>query len=228
MRPRPLITAGILAFAVLFIAAQADAKGRATKGKKRRGKVFNGHGVDRELLRESPVPRPSGDIWVYSVNFREEVRVNIYRKNSPAQATAAIVAAASPLVASVDSKVQDGAATAEPVEYDEEALAELDHVFRCKRTGEVRAVDPRLYETLSVISDHFGGKRIDLISGFRFQRQEGSRHFHASAMDIRIISPVSRLTDPVSSAMTTSPCSTMRTTSSWGGGMKPGPSIASS
>ena len=34
MRRRSLITAGILAFAVLFIAAQADAKGRASKGKK--------------------------------------------------------------------------------------------------------------------------------------------------------------------------------------------------
>jgi uncharacterized protein YcbK (DUF882 family) len=183
MRRRSLITAGILAFAVLFIAAQADAKGRASKGKKRRGKVFAGHGVDKTVLRDSPVPKPSGDIWVYSVNYREEVRVNIYRKNSPAQATAALAVAASPLVATADRKDQDAPAA---VEYDEEALAELDHVFRCKRTGEVRAVDPRLYETLSVISDHFGGKRIDLISGFRFQREEGSRHFHASAMDIRI------------------------------------------
>ncbi len=183
MTPRSLITAGILVLGVLFIAGQADAKGRASKGKKRRGKVFTGHGVDKEILRDSPVPKPSGDIWVYSVNYRDEVRVNIYRKNSPAQATAALAAAASPLVASADRKDQDTQST---VEYDEEALAELDHVFRCKRTGEVRAVDPRLYETLSVISDHFGGKRIDLISGFRFQREEGSRHFHASAMDIRI------------------------------------------
>jgi uncharacterized protein YcbK (DUF882 family) len=171
MRPRSLTIAGLLVCAILFTAAQVDAKGR-TKGAKKRGKSFSGHGVDKDKLRKTPVPRPSGDIWVYSVNFREEVRVNIYRKASPAQASATTAS----MAASPDDKP----------EFDEEALAELDHVFRCKRTGEARAVDPRLYETLSVIQDHFGKKKIHLISGFRFQREEGSRHFHASAMDIRI------------------------------------------
>ena len=70
--------------------------------------------------------------------------------------------------------------------YDEAALAKLDELFRCKRTGEVRAVDPRLYEQLSRIYDHFGGKRVDLVSGFRFAERNSSRHYHASAMDIRI------------------------------------------
>ncbi|MBE7448255.1 MAG: YcbK family protein [Kofleriaceae bacterium] len=70
--------------------------------------------------------------------------------------------------------------------FDDEALAALDELFRCKRTGETRAVDPRLYEQLSRISDHFGGKQIELVSGFRFAERDSSRHFHASAMDIRI------------------------------------------
>ncbi|MBZ0233483.1 MAG: DUF882 domain-containing protein [Deltaproteobacteria bacterium] len=70
--------------------------------------------------------------------------------------------------------------------FDEAALATLDELFRCKRTGEVRAVDPRLYEQLSRISDHFGGKQIELVSGFRFAERSSSRHYHASAMDIRI------------------------------------------
>jgi uncharacterized protein YcbK (DUF882 family) len=70
--------------------------------------------------------------------------------------------------------------------FDEAALAKLDRAFRCKRTGEVRAVDPRLYEALSTIYDRFEHHRVDLVSGFRFQRDEGSRHYHASAMDIRI------------------------------------------
>jgi uncharacterized protein YcbK (DUF882 family) len=70
--------------------------------------------------------------------------------------------------------------------FDEAALARLDELFRCKRTGEVRAVDPRLYEQLSRISDHFGGKEIELVSGFRFAERSSSRHYHASAMDIRI------------------------------------------
>ena len=64
-------------------------------------------------------------------------------------------------------------------------LAKLDHIFRCRKTDEERAVDPRLYEMLSRIYDHFDTP-IDLISGFRFQRNEGSRHFHGSAMDICI------------------------------------------
>jgi uncharacterized protein YcbK (DUF882 family) len=70
--------------------------------------------------------------------------------------------------------------------FDEAALARLDDLFRCRQTGEVRAVRPELYEQLSRIYDHFGGKRVDLVSGFRFAERNSSRHFHASAMDIRI------------------------------------------
>ena len=70
--------------------------------------------------------------------------------------------------------------------FDEAALAQLDDVFRCKRSDEVRAVDPRLYEHLSRIYDHFGGKRIEVVSGFRFKERNSSRHYHASAMDIRV------------------------------------------
>jgi uncharacterized protein YcbK (DUF882 family) len=70
--------------------------------------------------------------------------------------------------------------------FDEVALATLDELFRCKRTDETRAVRPELYEMLSRIYDHFGQKRISLVSGFRFAERDSSRHFHASAMDIRI------------------------------------------
>jgi uncharacterized protein YcbK (DUF882 family) len=69
--------------------------------------------------------------------------------------------------------------------FDEESLAKLDDMFRCVRTGEVRAVRRELYEQLSRIYDHFG-KQINLVSGFRFAERNSSRHYHASAMDIRI------------------------------------------
>ena len=69
---------------------------------------------------------------------------------------------------------------------DDAALAKLDDMFRCKRSNEVRAVDPRLYEMMSRIYDHFGRTQIDLVSGFRGTERESSRHRHASAMDIRI------------------------------------------
>ena len=70
--------------------------------------------------------------------------------------------------------------------FDDAALAQLDNLFRCVRSGEVRAVRPELYEQLSRIYDHFGGKEVVLISGFRFKERNSSRHYHASAMDIRI------------------------------------------
>ncbi len=70
--------------------------------------------------------------------------------------------------------------------YDEAALAKLDVIFRCKRTHEVRALDPRLYEQLSRIQDHFGEVRADVVSGFRFAERNSSRHYHASAIDIRL------------------------------------------
>jgi uncharacterized protein YcbK (DUF882 family) len=70
--------------------------------------------------------------------------------------------------------------------FDDAALAKLDELFRCTKTGTVRAVRAELYEKLSKIYDHFGGKRVDLISGFRFRDRSSSRHFHAAAMDIRV------------------------------------------
>jgi uncharacterized protein YcbK (DUF882 family) len=70
--------------------------------------------------------------------------------------------------------------------FDDASLAQLDDLFRCRQTGEVRAVRAELYEQLSRIYDHFGGKKVVLISGFRFAERNSSRHYHASAMDIRI------------------------------------------
>ncbi len=104
-------------------------------------------------LRKAPVPKPSGEIWIYAVNFEREVHTHIFDDQG---------------------------------NMDDAALAVLDRGFRCKRTGEERAVNPKLYATLSTIFDHFGKKRIELVSGFRFQQNQGSRHFHASAMDIRV------------------------------------------
>src|SRR5262245_34258493 len=64
--------------------------------------------------------------------------------------------------------------------FNDDSLAQLDDLFRCVRTGEVRAVRPELYEMLSRVFDHFGGKEIQLVSGFRFAERNSSRHYHAS------------------------------------------------
>jgi uncharacterized protein YcbK (DUF882 family) len=70
--------------------------------------------------------------------------------------------------------------------FDDAALAKLDDLWRDARGGEVRAVRAELYEHLSRICDHYPGQRVDLVSGFRFHERDSSRHYHASAMDIRI------------------------------------------
>jgi uncharacterized protein YcbK (DUF882 family) len=70
-------------------------------------------------------------------------------------------------------------------EFDDAALAALDKLFRCRRSGKIRAGDPRLYQTLSSIYDEFGA-RIDLTSGFRYRERASSRHNHGAAADISI------------------------------------------
>ncbi len=69
--------------------------------------------------------------------------------------------------------------------FDDAVLAKLDDMWRDTTGGEVRAVDAELYEMLSRICDHYG-KRVSMVSGFRFHERDSSRHFNASAMDIRI------------------------------------------
>jgi uncharacterized protein YcbK (DUF882 family) len=69
--------------------------------------------------------------------------------------------------------------------YDSDALKELDHALRCKRTETEKSIDPRLYVLLSHVYDHFQ-KPLELVSGYRNQRRETSFHFRGSASDIRI------------------------------------------
>lgn len=69
--------------------------------------------------------------------------------------------------------------------FNDEALDKLNHLWRCKRTDTEKAIEPRLFEMLSRIYDHFG-KRLELVSGFRNQKRVSSFHFHGTASDIRI------------------------------------------
>jgi uncharacterized protein YcbK (DUF882 family) len=70
--------------------------------------------------------------------------------------------------------------------FNVKALAEINHVFKCRRSGLEHDIDTRLVTILSHVYDHFGGKRIELLSGYRFQRRTTSNHFHGAAADIRI------------------------------------------
>ena len=50
--------------------------------------------------------------------------------------------------------------------FDNASLAKLDEMFRCLATGEIRAINPEVYEHLSRIQDHYEGKQIEMYSSF--------------------------------------------------------------
>jgi uncharacterized protein YcbK (DUF882 family) len=135
-------------------AAAKDRSKSARPGRRqvRRGRLL-GWVVPDSALRVSPAPRPSGDIRVYALNYKEELQTNIYNP--------------------------DGS-------YRVAAAKQIAHVFRCRRTGEEHEIDPRLLTILSHVNDRFGGRPIELLSGYRFQRKTTSNHVHGTAADIRV------------------------------------------
>jgi len=70
--------------------------------------------------------------------------------------------------------------------FDLAALAEINHVLRCRRTDTEKEIDPRLLTLLSHVYDHFGRKPLEIVSGYRNQRKQTSNHFKGTATDIRI------------------------------------------
>src|SRR3569623_894403 len=70
--------------------------------------------------------------------------------------------------------------------YDNDALKELDHALRCKRTESEKSIDQRLYVLLSHVYDHFQ-KPLELVSRYRDQRRETSKPIRGSASDIRLV-----------------------------------------
>ena len=70
--------------------------------------------------------------------------------------------------------------------YNIEAMDELNHVLRCRRTDVEKLMDPQLLTYLSAVYDHFGGKPLEVVSGYRNQRKLSSNHTKGTASDIRI------------------------------------------
>jgi uncharacterized protein YcbK (DUF882 family) len=69
--------------------------------------------------------------------------------------------------------------------YNLDALAELNHVLRCRRTDDEKDIDPQLLTLLSAVYDHFH-RPLEIVSGYRNQRKQTSNHFKGRASDIRI------------------------------------------
>jgi uncharacterized protein YcbK (DUF882 family) len=70
--------------------------------------------------------------------------------------------------------------------YNVDAIKAASHMLRCRRTDTEREMEPRLLAILSHVFDHFGERRIDVVSGYRNQRKTTSYHYKGSAADIRI------------------------------------------
>jgi uncharacterized protein YcbK (DUF882 family) len=142
-------------------ADRTQAGRKASRGKARA--IFQGRAAGEGGLRREPLPRPSGHIHVYSINYRDEVEVNIFRP--------------------------DGS-------YDEEAISKLNHFVRSRGADTERSIEPRLYEILSHIYDHYGGRVLEFVSGFRDQPRGTSYHYLGSAIDLRVRGvPVRELRD---------------------------------
>ena len=138
----------------LVLSGPASAHAKA-HGKRRPAHhpILSGFLVPQSRLRTDPLPKPSGHLKLFAINFRAPLEVDLYDQNG---------------------------------DFDTEALADLNHFWRCRRTGTEKPIDPHLFEILSLIQDHFDGKTIELVSGFRNQTRLTSYHFHGSASDIRI------------------------------------------
>jgi uncharacterized protein YcbK (DUF882 family) len=132
--------------------APSDAAGHKAP-KRKRQPVISGFLVPASKLRTDALPKPSGHLKLYAVNFAAGLEVDLYG--------------------------DDG-------EFDPEALEQLNHFWRCRRTGTEKPIEPHLFELLSIIQDHFDGRTIELVSGFRNQPHTSSYHFHGSASDIQI------------------------------------------
>jgi uncharacterized protein YcbK (DUF882 family) len=70
--------------------------------------------------------------------------------------------------------------------YSLDAIEDLNFVLRCRRTDAEKPIDIQLLTWMSLIYDHFGGKPLQIVSGYRNQRKQTSNHFKGRATDIRI------------------------------------------
>jgi uncharacterized protein YcbK (DUF882 family) len=77
------------------------------------------------------------------------------------------------------------------------ATKRMDRLLRSLRSKKSRKINRRLLKLLAMMSDHFGGRKILAVSGYRpysaKQYTRNSRHNHAAAIDFRIIGVPNRV-----------------------------------
>lgn len=92
--------------------------------------------------------------------------------------------------------------------YIEDGLEKVDYILRCRMTDQKIRMNLELIELVDNIEDHFGGERVEVISGYRSPELNGtlrssghgvasrSLHLTGEAMDIRIPGiPIKELRD---------------------------------
>ncbi|MDR0807363.1 MAG: YcbK family protein [Enterobacteriaceae bacterium] len=92
--------------------------------------------------------------------------------------------------------------------YNKAELARLDHLFRDRRTNQVKAIDPKLFDKLYQLQKQFGNRQIEVICGYRTTGSNSAMHsknknvaknsYHTlgKAVDIRIVGvPLKSLRD---------------------------------
>lgn len=69
---------------------------------------------------------------------------------------------------------------------DPKARARLAHFLRDRETNEETRPHSRLMRVLASLADHFNGRTLVVVSGFRSATSESSRHGNGRAVDIRV------------------------------------------
>ncbi len=69
-----------------------------------------------------------------------------------------------------------------------EMLKPLSYFMRCWRTQKVKSMHPRTLEVVAALSRHFGGAKVEVVSGYRAKPYGAphSKHFLGRAMDVHV------------------------------------------
>lgn len=82
--------------------------------------------------------------------------------------------------------------------YKRQALKQIKHNLRCRYTGEEHPIRTELIELIDQIQDHFDGRTVEVVSGYRSPElnaslwqagrkvSKNSPHMYGQAMDIRL------------------------------------------
>jgi uncharacterized protein YcbK (DUF882 family) len=66
--------------------------------------------------------------------------------------------------------------------YNTEGLQAFNHLMRDRRTGDVKAIDPKLFDILYQISHKLSAEKIEVVCGYRSPKTNAMLHAHSSGV----------------------------------------------